>query len=139
MKNKLIALITILLTMSPALSGCDAFYGSKIRIAEIKMAKYIDANIMPVEATGVFPKGTAKVYCWFKWKDAEINSQITAKWLYVTENINILSYPVIVPRRSGAGSVALTMPKGKVLPSGSYRIDLILDGRKLKSCKFRVD
>lgn len=139
MKKTLGTILMVLLALSIALGGCDTFSQNKIGIVEIKMAKSIDVNIMPVDATNVFSKGTAKVYCWFKWKDAEINSQMMAKWHYVTENINILSYPIIIPRRSGSGSVALTMPRGKVLPSGAYRIDLVLDGRRLKSCKFKVE
>lgn len=138
--KKTVSITLIVLFAVPfVLGGCDTFSGTRIRITNIEMARSVDENIMPVEPTNSFNKGTSKVYCWFKWTDAEINSQVMAKWHYVTENINILSYPVIIPRRSGAGSVALTMPKGKVLPSGSYRIDLFLEGRKLKSCKFRVE
>ncbi len=139
MKKRPGFILIALLALSVALGGCDIFSAGKIRIVDIKMAESIDANLMPVDPANTFPKGTSKIYCWFKWKDAEVNSQMMAKWHYVTENINILSYPVTIPRRSGTGSVALTMPKGKILPNGSYRVDLVLDNRKLKSCKFKVE
>ena len=103
------------------------------------MAPAISENITPLKPTDSFPAGTSRVFCWFKWENAEVDSQIIAKWHYTSENIDILNYPLSIPRRDGSGSVLLSMPEGKTLPSGSYRIDLVLNNRILKSREFKIE
>ena len=112
---------------------------AEINITEIKMASAVDENLMPVQPATVFPKGTAKVFCWFKWQGAELNAPIIAKWHFVTDDIHILDYPFAIPRKEGSGGVSLSMPDGKVLPSGDYRVDLALGKKVLRSAKFRVE
>jgi len=111
----------------------------KFTITGVKMASGISENIRPVKPTDAFPRGTSKVYCWFSWRDAEVNMHIVAKWRYITEKLNIISHTFTLPRQEGSGSVLLTMPEGKTLPSGSYQVDLSLNERILKSHKFKIE
>ena len=138
-KKYLILTLSILLVASFAISGCQIFYFGKLRIIEIKMAPAISENLMPIKPADSFPSGTSKVFCWFKWANAETNSQVIAKWYYTSENINILNYPLAIPRHDGSGSVLLSMPEGKTLPSGSYRIDLVVNNHILKSREFKIE
>ena len=138
-KKSLILALIILLMASFAASGCQILYFGKLRIIEIKMAPGISENLMPIKPTDSFPSGTSRVFCWFKWVNAEVNSQIVAKWHYTSENINILNYSLTIPRRDGSGSVLLSMPEGKTLPAGSYRIDLTRNNHILKSCEFNIE
>ena len=138
-KNLSIATVSIFLAVSLAISGCQDFSSGKLRITEIKMAPAISENIMPLKPADSFPGGTSRVFCCFKWENAEVDSQIIAKWRYISENINILDYPFTIPRRDGAGSILLSMPEGKTLPSGSYRIDLVVNNRILKSREFKIE
>ena len=138
-KKTLILAFAVLLMASLVLSGCGMFTSGKLKITDIKMAPAISENLMPLQHTDSFPTGTSRVFCWFKWENAEVNTQIMAKWHYTSENINILNYPFAVPRRDGSGSILLSMPEGKTLPSGSYRIDLVVNNSVLKSREFKVE
>ena len=103
------------------------------------MAYGIDEKYNPINATQQFPNGTSKVFCWFQWKDATINTPVTAKWVYVTGDIPVLNYTLSVPRKEGSGGIALAMPQGKTLPAGSYKVTLESDKKaSLKSVQFTV-
>lgn len=138
MSIKKFRLVLPLLFIILALSACSELSAGKIHITDAKIAAGVDEKLMPVRVTDVFPKGTRTVFCWFKWKDAEINTPIIAKWYFVTDDIHVLDYTFKITRKEGAGNVSLSMPEGKLLPSGSYRLDLMLGGRKLKSRTFEV-
>ena len=138
-KNTFTLALSILLAASFAISGCQIFSSEKFKVTEIKMAPAISENLTPIKPANLFSIGTSRVFCWFKWENAEINSKIIAKWHYTSENINILDYAFSIPRRDGAGSLLLSMPEGKTLPSGSYRIDLVVNNHILKSCEFKIE
>lgn len=125
-------LITIL-----AVSGCDIRAGN-IRLVDAKIATAIDENLTPLKVTDNFPKGTDKVSCWIKWKDAKINTRLAANWRYITDDISVLDHSFIIPKKEGMGSIVLAMPDGKNLPSGEYKVDLMSGKRVLKSLKFSI-
>lgn len=128
------------LFLSCLLSACSlAQRDSKLQIVEAKTASDVDEKLMPVKVAEAFPEGTSKVFCWFQWKDAKLNTEVTAKWHYVTDDIHILDYAFALPRKSGSGSVALAMPEGKKLPAGLYRLDLIQSKRSLKTITFKIE
>jgi hypothetical protein len=120
------------------LGGCNNLKSNKFILADAKIAMGIDDKFMPTEITDTLAAGTSKVFCWFQWRDAPKDTKILAHWHYVTEDLSILDYTFIIPKKSGTGSVSLEMPQGKTLPSGIYRIDLLLDNQKLKSVVFKV-
>ena len=111
---------------------------SGMRITDIQMAHGMDDRFMPVLTTKDFPGGTNKVVCWFKWSGAEIGSDVSVKWVYVTRNILVTTAHFSIPRKEGGGGVSLIMPAGKVLPAGHYEARLTLDGRSLSSVPFEV-
>jgi hypothetical protein len=124
--------------------GVTGLYGCSImdrpiKIIDARIVTGVDDKLMPVDITDVFPAGTAKVSCWFKWQDAKINTQILVKWHYVTDDVHILDYDFNIPKKDGMGSVSLTMPEGKTLPAGSYKVDLILDKNTIRSLAFKVE
>lgn len=124
--------------LSLILSGC--WLGqNKIRITAIKTTAAITENLMPVKVTDVFPKGTTKIFCWFQWNNAQLNTKIISRWYYATDNIHLLDDTFTIPRKEGSGSILLSMPEGKTLPSGLYRIDLVLEKRILKSLSFEIE
>lgn len=121
-----------------ALASCG-LKAQDITIADAKMATAVDESLMPVKITDIFPKDTTKVSCWIKWQDSKMNAQLLAKWHYVTDDIHILDYLFTIPKKEGMGSVTLSMPEGKKLPSGLYKVDLISDKRILKTLTFKVE
>jgi len=136
--KKIIILIAILLI---GLAGFYAYslLNRDIILVEAKIVTGVDDKLMPLNATDMFPQGTSKVSCWFRWRDARINTEILAKWHYVTDDVHILDYNFNIPKKDGMGSVTLTMPKGKTLPQGSYKVDLLLNKRLLRSLTFKVE
>jgi len=110
-----------------------------ITIIDAKIAAGLDKKFMPVNIAEVFPAQTQKVICWFKWKDAKINTEITAKWRYLTSDVQVLSHIFNIPKIAGAGGVVLSMPNNKTLPSGLYEVSLIFGKRTIKSLRFRIE
>jgi hypothetical protein len=138
MNKNSIMMTSLFLIIAFVISGRDVG-GSAIHLVDAKIATAVDENLMPLKITDIFPKDTAKVSCWIKWKDTKINTELVASWHYITDDIHILDYPFIIPKKEGAGSIVLTMPDGKNLPSGEYRVDLILGKRTLKRLTFRIE
>jgi hypothetical protein len=129
-------LITLLLIVS--LGGCANLKNNKFVLVDAKIAMGIDDKFMPTGVNDNLPAGTTKVYCWFQWKNAPKETKILAHWHYATEDLPILDYTFIIPKKNGIGSVSLEMPQGKTLPSGTYRVDLLLENKKIKSVVFKV-
>lgn len=121
------------------LSSCSFIGPTEIRITDAKTVTGVDEKLMPVHITNAFPGGTSKVVCWFQWKEAKVNVEVTAKWHYVTDDIHILDYPFRIPKKTGAGSVALSAPEGKSLPGGLYKVELAIGNRVLKSVNFTIE
>ena len=134
--NAIIAFILLITVFM--VSGCD-IWTSKINLVDAKIATALDQNLMPLKVTDTLPKGTSKVPCWIRWKDAKINTQVVARWHYVTDDVHILDYTFIIPKKEGMGSMVLVMPDGQNLPSGSYKVDLLTGKHLLKSLKFTVE
>ncbi len=111
---------------------------TQVHFTNAKIATAVDENMLPVKVTNIFPAGTTQVFCWFQWQDSDVNTQIVAKWEYVTDRIHILDYAFSIPRRKGMGSISLSMPEGKTLPSGEYRINLTKEDQTLKSLLFKI-
>jgi hypothetical protein len=109
-----------------------------LTFTDAKIATSVDEKLMPVQATNVFPAGTKQVFCWFKWKDAIVGTKISARWHFVTDNIHILDYEFTIPRREGTGGISISMPEGKQLPDGMYKVDLMMGTTKLKTLNFKV-
>ena len=131
-------IVSMFLITALAVSGCD-IGRSAIHLVDAKIATAVDENLMPLKVTDNFPKGTAKVSCWIKWRDTKINTELVASWHYITDDIHVLDYPFIIPKKEGTGSIVLAMPDGKNLPSGEYKVDLILGKRVLKRLIFRIE
>ncbi len=134
-KKKNIGLILLTVFI---LASCSLQQAATINITDTKTALGINEKLMPLGITNIFPDGTQKIFCWFQWKDTEVNTTVVARWYFLTDNIHILDYNFTIPRKQGSGSVSLTMPEGRKLPVGQYRVDLNLGKQTLKSTTFKV-
>ena len=138
MNNKNIRIILVATLLTVSLAACSLL-PPKIRLLEAKMATAVDQNLIPVKVTDSFPRDSSKACCWIKWRDARINTQILASWHYLTDDIHILDYSFNIPKKDGSGGIALTMPDGRSLPSGSYKVDLFCGKSLLRSLRFTVE
>ncbi|MFA5143474.1 MAG: hypothetical protein WC522_04830 [Candidatus Omnitrophota bacterium] len=138
---KLLNILVLLFTIFAAaiLSSCSSSKDGRVDIVDAKIVTAIDEKLMPMKVTDTFPAGTTKICCWIKWKNARINTQIISKWHYVTDDVHIDNYIFTIPKKEGMGSVTLTIPPGKNLPVGLYRVDLLVGKRLLESLTFRVE
>ena len=113
--------VLILLSCFYAISVYKA-EAADINITDIKMAAAVDENLMAIQPMDAFPKATLKVFCWFKWQDAKLNTQITARWHYITERtwdplIPDEVNPPISRRGIVAKSTAVTCAASKRAPN----------------------
>lgn len=132
--------ITTAIFLITIFAACGCYVGAGvIHLVDAKIATAVDENLLPLKVMDIFPKGTNKVSCWIKWRDTKINTQLVASWHYITDDIHILDYSFIIPKREGMGSIVLAMPDGKNLPSGQYKVDLLLGKRVLKTLGFRIE
>jgi hypothetical protein len=138
MSKSNIIILSILLISMLVVPGCGIGANS-IHLIDAKIATAVDENLMPLKVTDSFPKGTAKVSCWIKWADTKINTELVASWHYITDDIHVLDYSFIIPKKEGTGSIVLSMPNGKNLPSGKYKLDLMLGKHVLKSLRFGIE
>lgn len=110
----------------------------KFVLVDAKITPDLDDKFMPVKVTDSFLANTSKVCCWFQWKDAPKDTKIISHWYYVTDDMPVLDYTFIIPRKNGIGSVSLEMPQGKTLPEGVYHVELRLKDKKLKALAFKI-
>lgn len=122
-----------------SLAGCSLLQSGRFEILDAKTTTAIDENLEPVIITDSFPDGTTKVFCWMRWQNAKINTQIMTKWHFVTDDVHIVDHPFIITKKDGSGSVELAMSEGKVLPPGLYKIDILLGKRILRTLNFKIE
>ncbi|MBI3601866.1 MAG: hypothetical protein HY209_03130 [Candidatus Omnitrophica bacterium] len=112
---------------------------SNITIQDAKIVADVDKNMLPIKVTNSFPKNTSKVCAWINWKNAKINTQILVKWYYITDDEPIYDYSLNIPKREGIANVALSLPEGKTLPSGLYKVTILSGKRELtRPLKFEI-
>jgi hypothetical protein len=102
-----------------------------IIIREAKIVTGVDKDMRPLKVTNFFPKDTSKVSAWISWQNAKINTQVLVKWHYLTDDVPIYDYNLNIPKKEGIANIALSIPEGKTLPSGSYKVTILLGKRQL--------
>jgi len=102
-----------------------------IIIQEAKIVTGVDKEMSPLKVTNFFPKNTSKVSARISWKNAKINTQILVKWYYITDDVPIYDYSLNIPKREGIANVVLSLPEGKILPSGLYKVTILLGKKQL--------
>ena len=139
MNYKKIAILIALLTFS-ALFLYKLSQPTDIIIRDAKIVTGVDKQMLPLKVTNFFPKNTSKVSAWISWRNARINTQILVKWYYVTDDVPIYDYSLNIPKREGIANVVLSMPEGKTLPTGSYKVTILLEKKQLtKPLVFEIE
>ena len=111
-----------------------------IVIQEAKMVTGVDKDMAPLKVTNFFPKNTSKVSAWINWRNAKINTQLLVKWYYVTDDVPIYDYNLNIPKRDGIANVVLSMPEGKNLPSGLYKVYIFSEKKRpTKTLSFEIE
>ena len=140
-KKIITILIPVLILLSLLIFGLVRYLDTNrdIIISEAKIATGVDSQMLPIKVTNFFPKNTEKVSAWISWREAKINTQVLVKWHYVTDDIPIYDYALTIPKKEGVANVVLAMPEGKSLPSGLYKVDILLGKKRLvKTLTFEI-
>ncbi len=138
MENKTrfaIALFAICV-LSFALLACEFSIGGggEPSIEAAVMARSLDANYEPVEATNVFGP-TDVFYCSVKVTDLEKGSEVTAKWFFGNEFLGEYTYTA---EAGGSGYIGFNLSPAEAWLAGSYRVDIYLNGNLAQSAAFSV-
>ena len=138
--KKIIILIILPVVILSALFLYNLTKPTDIIIREAKTVTGVDKQLTPLKVTNFFPKNTSKVSTWIRWRNARINTQILVKWYYSTDDVPIYDYNLNIPKREGIANVVLSMPEGKTLPSGSYKVTILLGKKHLtKPLTFEIE
>ena len=129
--KKIIILITLLIITLSAIVLYNLTRPTEIIIRDAKIVTGVDKQLTPLKVTNFFPKNTSKVSAWIRWRNAKINTQILVKWYYSTDDVPIYDYNLNIPKREGIANVVLSMPEGKTLPSGTYKVTILLGKKHL--------
>jgi len=130
MRRKIILILSTFLVL-PVIFLYNPSRRIDIIIREAKIVTGVDKQLTPLKVTNFFPKNTSKVSAWISWRNAKINTQILVKWYYVTDDVPIYDYNLNIPKREGIANVVLSMPEGKILPSGTYKVTILLGKKRL--------
>lgn len=142
MHNKIITIILIAIILALSLFWILSLSQQRnIIIQEAKMVTGVDKDMTPLKVTDSFPKNTPKVSTWISWKNAKINSQLLVRWYYVTDDVPIYDYNLNIPKKDGVANVIISMPEGKNLPSGLYKVSIFATGKKrpIKILSFKIE
>jgi len=140
LSRKKTVLTFIAIAAVPALFTYHLSSHEGIIIREAKIVTGVDSDIRPLKVTNLFSKNTSKVCAWISWRDAKINTQLLVKWYYLTDDTPIYDYSLNIPKREGVANVVLSMPEGKTLPSGSYKVTISLGKKQLaKPLVFEIE
>lgn len=140
MRYKRIGIILVILLILSAWFVYNTTRQRDIIIQEAKIVTGVDKDMSPLKVTSFFPKNTSKVSAWISWRNAKINTQLLVKWYYVTDDVPIYDYNLNIPKREGVANVVLSMPEGKNLPSGLYKVDIFSGKKRLtKTLSFEIE
>lgn len=108
------------------------------RLTETAMASMVDPETMQaVSKTDRFRPDTPVIYATALLKNAPEDTLITAKWYYVTEDIDIASVDIESTETNQYVSFSLSRPDNG-FPVGDYEVALYIDGELSETLKFSV-
>ena len=108
------------------------------KITETVLCRALDGENRPVTPANEFKPDVGVIYCWFAWEGAAPEQAVTAQWYYTTDEVRILSIPVVLTEPVATAAFLLRMPPGRVLPVGDYRVELEVGEQVVKSLPFTV-
>lgn len=129
----LVAVLIILLIIGGG--SCSI---TSARLTETAMASEVDADTQQaVSKTDEFSPDAPVIYATALLNNAPEDTLITAKWRYVTEDIDIASVDLESTETSQYISFSLSAPDNG-FPVGDYEVELYIDGTLEETLKFTV-
>jgi len=117
---------------------------STATLSDITLGSAIDVSSeKPIDKKDLFPNDTENIYCSFKLNNAGFDTNVTARWTYLTgELANVQNKVIREVNTKSEGreyiSFSIGVPNGKKFPIGDYSITLSLEGKEQTSVPFKV-
>lgn len=119
--------------------GSFKFSFSSATIEDANSCRGIDEDKNPIGITSTFTPDSPEIFIWFSWAHTTKGTEAKAIWIYETNNLTIMEYPLILEDMAGLGSFSLTRPTTEAgWPIGDYRVDIYLGDEFAKSVIFKV-
>jgi len=118
--------------------GCSSVF-----ISEAALARHIDSQGRPIDATNTFRMDDENIYCVFKLNGVKSTTVINAECVLLESDFTevppiIYSQGTIKSPRAGYSSFTIS-PIGKLFPRGNYQVILYLNDIKEIVLPFRVE
>jgi len=117
---------------------------STATLSDVTMCTSLDLSTnKPLDKTDIFPNDVSIIFCSFKVSNADFNTNIKARWTYISGEVDSLKGKVIYePSTKVEGrqyiSFSIGMPPGKQLPIGQYSVTLSVEGKEQANVPFSV-
>ncbi|HAX17913.1 MAG TPA: hypothetical protein DCY00_04890 [Actinobacteria bacterium] len=121
--------------MIPAMNGCSE---KPLEIQDIVLSKNVDVNGNPTEAADTFASGTKEIFLVIKIENMKTTDNITAKWTFLDENIEIDS-KTFIPEEKFSGNHVFRIKISQGFPFGNYEATVFLNGKQLETIPFKVE
>jgi uncharacterized protein YfaS (alpha-2-macroglobulin family) len=115
--------------------GCSK---KPVEIEDIILSKNVDVNGNPTEATDKFPSGTQEIFVVVKVKNMKTTDNLTIKWTFLDEDIEIDS-KTFIPEQSFSGNHVFKIKIAQGFPFGNYEASIFLNGKQIKIMPFKVE
>jgi hypothetical protein len=124
------------LVIGGATAGAGA---SAPTLADATMAHGVSAGV-PVKPTDVFAPEDRSIYVWYRCNDCTPGTVITSAWLWLEPDppLEFARGSVAVERVDDFGEFHYQLPTGMRWSTGSYRVELLVDGRAAARVTFTV-
>jgi hypothetical protein len=131
------AAIIVALVIFVAVGGGSCSF-TTANLANAAMASKVDQTTQQaVTITDTFATNTAIIYATALLKNAPEDTVITAKWYFVTDNLEIASVDIKSTEISQYVVFSLSKPTNG-FPTGDYKVELYIDGKLNKTLTFKV-
>jgi hypothetical protein len=110
------------------------------RVSEATPARGVKDG-KPVEPGAVFKSDTKELFVWFRLSGVTAPTQIRSVWNYVAPDGDqfIVQSEATARPENQWGNFRVEGPAGRPWPTGQYRVDIFISGKKAASVPFRVE
>ncbi|MCR4406654.1 MAG: hypothetical protein NUW24_07010 [Anaerolineae bacterium] len=132
--TRLLILVLSLAVLSFTTLACCNLTGGEPTIENVVTCQDITDDYKPVNETSIYaPEDT--FYCSVKVSNLKQGQVVTWKWYYGGE---FLYEQPLTLEKSGSGYVAAYLTNDQLWPTGSYKVEVYLDGALSKTVSFSV-
>lgn len=106
-----------------------------VSVTDVKLGKSVDANMRVTEETDDFAP-TDRIHAAVTTSGTAPSATLTARWTYQDGQVVDESTQTIAP--SGEATTEFHIFQANGLPTGNYRVAILLDGREVETEEFEV-